>query len=257
MSVLKSIAIPDISSFGDIKKIKNYLAQMDENIRYAIENIDEENITKKFIDDLTVRHLNITNGDNSIIGDPNIGFQMLKGSRKILSFDIKTGEAQFGGNIVGGSISSGNYTQDQYGNPLAGMYIDLSNGNINARGFRYTDGIFIMRSEWDMGAGEKYVLAFNDGQSVFSVFHYYMGQMDGYSQLDHEGVYCRGGDFYSYAQYKTYGITIVNEYNMEVLRVNDAYFRYMGRNVVTENMLTSLENSIKQWVTNNFEPKGA
>ena len=201
MSVFQNINLPEINSASDMKKVKNYLAQMDENIRYAIENIDEENITKKFIDDLTVRHLNITNGDNSIIGNPDVGFQMLKGTKIQLSFDINTGEATFGGSIIGGSIKSDNYEEE-----ISGMLIDLTNGTlftpktkILEDGSIETNGIIIKNGIFDVTAegkdDAKIMLSYGSYSTHFSAggissrYDGYAGEMTFNCALGQDGLY--------------------------------------------------------------------
>lgn len=108
------------------KMIMDYLQKLDETLRYQFANLDDENMTTQFIKDLTVGNLLITNGENSIIGNPKEGFKMMKGQKEILSFDINTGKSTFGGDVIGGSLQSPNYVAD-----VSGMLIDLLNSTIS------------------------------------------------------------------------------------------------------------------------------
>lgn len=140
MSVFNSIKIPefDVERTDNkryFKSIQNYLIMLDENIRYAIENIDDENITKQFIDDLTVQHLLVTNGDNSIIVNPEAGLQMRKGNKSQLKFNIATGEAEFGGRIIGSEIVGSEilgslFRSNTYSNEPDEAYMILTSGNL-------------------------------------------------------------------------------------------------------------------------------
>jgi hypothetical protein len=170
MAKLPDIKTPQIDSGqldnkAYIKKLLNYLMMLDEGIRYAMDNIDDENITKKFIEDLTVGHLLITNGENSIIAEPDIGFQILKGIRKQLNFDINQGDLEFGGKMIGGSIQSENYVEG-----TSGTLIDLSNGNIKTVGLKYENGILTI-------SGGKIIGGEVDGAIVKSSGTYQVGDM--------------------------------------------------------------------------------
>lgn len=130
MSQISDIKLPNINTSGlsnekYAKKITNYLMSLEESLRYMFGNIDEDNITEHFVDTVIVKNLLVTNGDNSIIVNPEDGFQMLKGQKKQLSFDINTGKATFGGDIIGALIFSDNYIEG-----VSGMKIDLTNGTL-------------------------------------------------------------------------------------------------------------------------------
>ena len=187
MSQLIDVEVPNIDTDNlnnskYVKKIVNYLQSLDESLRYALGNIDDENITKKFIEDLVVGHLLITNGDNSLIGSPVEGFKMLTGTKIIINFDIKTGEATFGGKVIGGSIESENYSVDTNGDATAGMKIDLTNGKVNSKYFILDENLarFIGNIMGSTITGSKfYRVVFWDGQEVtlcsiddFGLFHY-------------------------------------------------------------------------------------
>ena len=253
MSVFQNINLPEINSASDMKKVKNYLAQMDENIRYAIENIDEENITKKFIDDLTVRNLYVTNGDNSILINPDDGFLMLKGTKKQFTFDINTGEATFGGKIVGGSIESENYTE--IGDAvLAGMLIDLENGSIKSSGFSYEDGVFRVHSGYQQG---DYTFNLRINSDEFSIEEWYLGRKTIYARFAQNSAsfhYDIEEGITEHAIYSLSGIELKIASGL-VLVANKDQFVYKGWRVITGDILNDFESDLKAWVTANFEPK--
>lgn len=182
---LPKIDIEQLNNSDYTKKIANYLLSLEENMRYMFGNIDDENVTKKFIDDLTVQHLNVTNGDNSIVASPESGFQMFKGRKKMFDLNLITGEAEFEGKItassgfiggweitegnlrstngenskfIGGSIQSENYVEN-----LSGMYINLTNGLLDTAktkiledGTIITDGITIKNGSFNVSASGQY-----------------------------------------------------------------------------------------------------
>ena len=256
MSVLKSIKVPPISTedFNNpkyMREIKNYLIQLDETLRYAMENIDDENITKQFIKDLTVGNLLITNGENSIEANPDVGMAFLRGTKKMLAFDILTGDTYFGGEMVGGSIESSNYSKDEFNAVLSGMRIDLEDGSIEAPGFKYNDGVFRLRSELEEGSN-KYVLTINDGETDFTVFHYYMNEMENWSSVGHDGFYSKNLLPYYSASYTAHGIEIMDGPASYLFVVNGDNMVYKGYRVINGEILNDFEVNLKQWATDSF-----
>jgi hypothetical protein len=257
MSVFKGIKVPEInpSEFNNSKYMRmilDSLTELNESIRYAIEYIDDENITKQFIDDLTVRNLLITNEDNSIAANGNIGLIAKKGDKKQFGFDILTGDAFFGGEIEGGSIQSTNYREDEFGAALSGMRIDLEDGSINAPGFTYDNGAFRMRSKWVSGDA-THALAINEDE--FLVEYWYMDNLISYSTVQDDGLHATNRSNGNSSSYTNTGIEIKDGADNYVFVVNADNMVYKGWRVTTGEVLNEFEGSIKQWVTDNFAPK--
>lgn len=127
------------------KKISNYLMMLEESLRYSLGNIDEDNVTEKFIQDLTVGHLLITNGENSIIGNPEDGFQMYRGIKKIIDFNLNTGKALYCGDI---EITNG--TNSILLNPDIGL--EMISDGYSMLSFNINTGRSIFRGDMEGGS---------------------------------------------------------------------------------------------------------
>jgi hypothetical protein len=124
---LPEINIENFSNEKYVKKIANYLVGLDEQLRYMFENLDEDNLTDHFIETLMARRLVVTNDTNTILADPDVGFEISKGTTKQFYIDIATGDIIYGGKMIGGSIQSDNYKPE-----ISGMLINLTDGSIDS-----------------------------------------------------------------------------------------------------------------------------
>jgi hypothetical protein len=129
MAQLPNIKVPEIDTVQlnntkYAKQILNYLMSLDESLRYMFGNLDDENMTSKFIKDLTVENILITNGENSIIGNPTDGFKLVKGTKVVMHLDIIKGDATFNGKVESASGNIGGWIITEDG---------LSNLNTNAK----------------------------------------------------------------------------------------------------------------------------
>jgi hypothetical protein len=249
MAQLPNIKVPDIDT-GQLnntkyaKQILDYLMTLDESLRYMFGHLDDENVTSQFIEDLTVGNINITNGENSIIGNATDGFIFLKGTKPVLKLDINTGSGEFKGDIIGSLMRSSNYAENTDGNVTSGMKIDLTDGSIKTTGFKYLDGLLdvingifrgtllatTMRSEWQSG-DSKYVLIIDE--SIFGIEYYSSGELISYVRMTDRGTESVDNLFKKYSGYKNDGIEITDEFGF-VVKLNSDVFQYKGSTVLTE-----------------------
>ena len=249
---LPKINTDELSNEKYVKKITNYLLSLEENMRYMFGNIDEDNITDHFIKTLTVGNLRITNGVNSIIGNPDDGFKMLKDQKVQFSFDINTGIATFGGKMIGGSIESDNYFPG-----YSGMKIDLTDGTLSTAKFKLLpDGsidavggrfsgtiegpqiksVYLSANGVDSGTMEM-------SDTSFSTYRTVDGVRDYSGEYNFQGFDVMTlNDYYQHGYYG-YNTILLENVGGTLFLVDRSTLSYKGSSILTKSNLSSLINT--------------
>jgi hypothetical protein len=186
MSAFRGLNIPNINTgnLNDTKyaqMVANYLLELDDNLKYMFSHIEEENMTDQTVKNLTASYIDVTNGENSMILDPEVGFKMAKGSKNQFFFNIITGDLEYSGKMKGGSIQSPNYEVD-----VAGMKINLDDGTWDSVGFKYANNRCAIKGSFQ-SIGPEYTTTINNGKIEATFIDLSFGSLSTYAWLSSGG----------------------------------------------------------------------
>lgn len=252
---LPNINIDDLQDSRNIKKIANYLLQLDESLRYQLGHIDEDNLTDQYIKTLTARRVVVESDLTNILIDPDVGIQVKKGDKKQFYTDAASGDLIFSGKLIGTSMESPDYAAG-----LSGMKIDLDNSSIDAVGFQYANGLLevingkfsgtlegsTIKSTFPLGSGGNSSVTMELTDTNFETYRTVSGVRDyssewNFQELDFLSPFSSSNGYAS-AQYGLYGISIENSYGT-IFQVDEDAGILNGSIILTRSNYGSLINT--------------
>lgn len=203
--------------------VANYLLELDEHLKYMFSHIEEENMTDQTVKNLTASYINVTNGVNSMILDPETGFKMTKGNKELFVFDILTGDVEYSGkvditngdnsmildpeigfkmtkgsknqfffNIItgdleySGKMTGGSIQSPNYEEDVAGMLINLDDGTWDSVGFKYANNSCAIKGSFQ-SIGPEYTTTINNGKIEATFIDLSFGSISTYAWLSSGG----------------------------------------------------------------------